>query len=183
MLVAEEGQRDRTRYTMLETLHAYAHERLEASGDADYWRRRHAVHFAAVADAAGLGFRGADDLWWLARTIDELNNLRAAITWGLDRPDDDDRRRAVQTIGALVIAQEHRSSAIDAMALLAVDTGADRLSPKWRPLVLSCAAAFTANRGDVLTFDADLMTGTDPEAQRAPRSRRRAGRRGPVASD
>ena len=46
MVVADERRRRRTRYQLLETLRAYARERLDEAGEADAWRRRHAEHYA-----------------------------------------------------------------------------------------------------------------------------------------
>ena len=53
MVNAEKTPEDTTRYSMLETLRQYARERLDESGAADDWRRRHARHYAAFAEAHG----------------------------------------------------------------------------------------------------------------------------------
>lgn len=74
------------RFERLRTLRAYAVEKLEASGEADFWRRRHAAHFAAFAarlDEANAGYADvADRLERLPRDID---NLRAALAWTLEK--------------------------------------------------------------------------------------------------
>jgi len=64
------------RYWMLETIRDYATGRLEACGDAEALRRRHAAYFLEFAEARGV--RGAfdDHLHELAR---EHDNLRAAL--------------------------------------------------------------------------------------------------------
>ena len=50
-LLRQEEQADgEPRFTMLESIRAYALERLEASGEADEIRRRHAEHFLSLAD-------------------------------------------------------------------------------------------------------------------------------------
>ncbi len=63
---------------MLETIREYAAERLEASGEAEEMRRRHANHFLALAEEA----ERADLRWrpgpWLDRLEREHDNLRAA---------------------------------------------------------------------------------------------------------
>ena len=64
MVVAEEAADGTMRYQLLETLRQYGRERLDAVGDADGWRRRHAEHYATVAEAAGEGLRGPDELAW-----------------------------------------------------------------------------------------------------------------------
>ena len=103
MIVAEETPEDTTRYQMLETLGQYARERLDEHGDTDAWRRRHAEHFADWAEDAGPGLVGRDELTWRAREHVELDNLRAAVTWALDRDDPDDIGLALRVIGALAV--------------------------------------------------------------------------------
>ena len=101
MIVTEETADDTTRYQMLETLGQYARERLDEHGDTDRWRRRHAEHFADWAEDAGPGLVGRDELAWRTRENVELDNLRAAVTWALDRDEPDDIRLALRIIGAL----------------------------------------------------------------------------------
>ena len=101
MVVAEETAEGTTRYQMLETLGQYARERLDEHGDTDRWRRRHAEYFADWAEEAGPGLVGRDELVWRTRESAELDNLRAAVTWALDRDDPDDIRLALRIIGAL----------------------------------------------------------------------------------
>ncbi|HXY95127.1 MAG TPA: adenylate/guanylate cyclase domain-containing protein, partial [Acidimicrobiia bacterium] len=56
-MVVAERDRLRNRYQLLETMRAYARERLEESGEADAWRRRHAAHYATFADLASPALR------------------------------------------------------------------------------------------------------------------------------
>ena len=84
MLVADSPATGTTRYSMLETLRAYARERLNEGEDADSWRRRHAEHYAAFAERAGPLLRGPDELAWRRQVRAELDNLRAAFAWSLD---------------------------------------------------------------------------------------------------
>ncbi len=101
MVVAEETAEDTTRYQMLETLRQYARERIDEQGDPDRWRRRHGEYSAAWAEEAGAGLVGPDELAWRSRESAELDNLRAAVTWALDRDDPDDIALALRIIGAL----------------------------------------------------------------------------------
>jgi predicted ATPase len=55
------------RVTMLEALHEYAVERLEASGEAEVLRGRHAAYYLTLAEAAAPGSSGAAQATWLAR--------------------------------------------------------------------------------------------------------------------
>jgi len=75
-VVAEEP-----RFGMLETIRAYALERLEASGASDTVRGRHAAYVVSLAEAAPPHFFSADRDVWLAGLDGEIDNLRAALTW------------------------------------------------------------------------------------------------------
>jgi len=100
-MVVREPRSDGTRYTLLETLRQYARERLEERGEADTVRRRHARHYAAVAAAIEAALRSADELAARRRLNDDLDNLRAAVTWALDREARDERSFGYQIIAHL----------------------------------------------------------------------------------
>jgi predicted ATPase/class 3 adenylate cyclase len=72
--------RDGDRFWMLETIREYAVERLEASGEADQLRRRHAEHFLALAEEAEPHAREVDPAT-LDRLDREADNMRAALDW------------------------------------------------------------------------------------------------------
>jgi predicted ATPase/DNA-binding SARP family transcriptional activator len=80
-LLRQEEQVDgEPRFTMLESIRAYALDRLEASGLADESRRRHAEHFLSIADRIQDDFRTKPDVDWLALER-EHDNFRAALSW------------------------------------------------------------------------------------------------------
>jgi len=60
---------------MLETIWEYALEQLEASGEAEALRRRHAKYFLALAEDSAPQFRGAGPLKLLDRIKVEYGNL------------------------------------------------------------------------------------------------------------
>jgi predicted ATPase/class 3 adenylate cyclase len=70
--------RDSGRFWMLETIREFAVERLEASGDADDRRDRHAQYFIGLAEAAEPHIM-RDDLGWLDRLDADADNFRAAL--------------------------------------------------------------------------------------------------------
>src|SRR6266545_4875808 len=72
--------RDGDRFWMLETIRAYALERLEQSGEAHELRGRHAEHFLALAEEAEPHAREVDAAW-LDRLDRDADNLRAALDW------------------------------------------------------------------------------------------------------
>jgi predicted ATPase/class 3 adenylate cyclase len=73
-----------TRFVLLETLHEYARERLEASGEAEELRRRHTAYFLELAQRAAV-HGGTVEAGWLERLEREHDNLRAALGWTHDR--------------------------------------------------------------------------------------------------
>ncbi|GAA5076283.1 hypothetical protein GCM10023259_079550 [Thermocatellispora tengchongensis] len=75
---------DGGRYRMLETIRAYAAERLEESGEREAMRRAHAYHFAAFAEETDRHLRGHDQIARLAELSAEHDNLSAALRWALD---------------------------------------------------------------------------------------------------
>ena len=138
------------------------------TGDADHWRRRHAEHYATFAETAGPGLRGPDEVLWAARLVAELDNLRAAVGWALDRDDPADRELAVRIVAALASVTA-MSTTVDrarragrAMAAAA----AEQCRPELRSPVLGPAAYYEMQPGP---------PGARPRtrAERPPRRRRR----------
>jgi predicted ATPase/DNA-binding CsgD family transcriptional regulator len=72
---------DLPRYRLLESLRAYAAERLTAGGADTDLRRRHAAHYLAVAELAAERLRGPEQRAWLDRLTAEQPNLRAGLAY------------------------------------------------------------------------------------------------------
>ena len=70
---------DTPRYRLLESLRAYAAERLAASGAGTDLRQRHSAHYLALAELAAERLRGPEQRAWLDRLTIEQPNLRAAL--------------------------------------------------------------------------------------------------------
>jgi predicted ATPase/DNA-binding SARP family transcriptional activator len=85
-----------TRYRLLETVRQYAAERLEARGDADVVRRRHATHYRSMLDAAWAPIRLDKTAAWTERLTAELDNLRVALGWARDTGDADELLRLAE---------------------------------------------------------------------------------------
>jgi tetratricopeptide (TPR) repeat protein len=66
---------------MLETMHEFALERLEARGEVAVLRRQHALFFLAFAEAADLHFHSPTQEAWMQRLDYDYDNLRAVLTW------------------------------------------------------------------------------------------------------
>ena len=87
-----------TRYQMLETLRQFAIERLDERDELDHWRRRHAEFFADFAEVIGPALLGPDEVAVRERLYADLDNLRAASTWAIDRDDADDEELGVRIL-------------------------------------------------------------------------------------
>jgi tetratricopeptide (TPR) repeat protein len=105
LLRQEEGPEGEPRFVMLETIHEYARERLEASGEAEEIRRLHAEYFLALAEEAEPELSGADQLACLERLEAEHDNMRAALSWSLEK----EPETALRLAGALARFWEIRS--------------------------------------------------------------------------
>jgi len=77
-------RRQDDRFAMLDTIHEYAVERLDASPDAPAVRERHARHFLAVAESGAVAFGAGDPGEWIRRATADDDNLRAALTWAIE---------------------------------------------------------------------------------------------------
>jgi tetratricopeptide (TPR) repeat protein len=71
------------RFWMLETIRAFALERLEASGEADELSERLVRDCLALAREAQPGLVGRDQKEWVSRIEAERDNIRSALEWSL----------------------------------------------------------------------------------------------------
>lgn len=81
LLHQTEGQNGETRFEMLETLREFGLEQLEASGEQETIRQRHANYCLSLAENAEARLESADQIEWLNRMEQEHDNLRAALEW------------------------------------------------------------------------------------------------------
>ena len=75
------------RYRMLETVREYGLEQLEASGEANGVMERLSVWAFALAGPGNVQMFGLAPLSWLERCETEFDNLRAVLSWALERRD------------------------------------------------------------------------------------------------
>jgi DNA-binding CsgD family transcriptional regulator/tetratricopeptide (TPR) repeat protein len=81
LVVVPGGAGSDNRYRMLETIRAYALEKLEASGEEAALRSLHAAFFLELAEEAEPELLGPEKVKWLERLEREHDNSRAALLW------------------------------------------------------------------------------------------------------
>jgi predicted ATPase/class 3 adenylate cyclase len=91
---ADEG----IRFRLLETIRAFAVERLAAEGREADARRRHALAYLALAETAAPNLPGPHQPRWLDRLTIDYPNLRAAARWAVDSGDVDIAQRFVASM-------------------------------------------------------------------------------------
>lgn len=70
-----------TRYRFHEIVHQYAYEKLIESGLEENIRTQHLRYYVRFSELAELALIGPAQIEWMARLIDERDNIRAALAW------------------------------------------------------------------------------------------------------
>jgi len=148
LLRHEERPGGEARLVMLETIHEYARERLEASGEGDDLRRRHAAYFLDLAETAEQGLKGRAQVAWLRRLEEEHDNLRAALVWAQAH----DCTVGVRMAGALWQfwwMRGYLSEGRRTVEGLLAQAGAQTVAPVVRAKALAEGSALVLSHGDV----------------------------------
>ena len=82
-LVVTEKLEAETRFRFLETIHNYAREKLQESGQESRLKNEHLAYFASFAEEAEKHLDDASQVEWAGRVEQEHANIRAALDWGL----------------------------------------------------------------------------------------------------
>jgi predicted ATPase len=137
-----------TRYRLLETIRQYGEERLEAAGEAQRWRARHAAYYASLLHQVRDRHR-RDEVFWAVRLSADQDNLLAAWSWAID----------TSNVGTAfsILAGFARVEVWSSYPLLLAGEAALALSgaaghPGY-PLALAVSAVFASARADVAVTD------------------------------
>jgi len=84
LVVVEREQGAETRYRLLETIRQYAREKLVEAGGGEAVRGRHLAYFLKLAGQTEPELTGPNQVAWLKRLDDELDNLRVALAWAVE---------------------------------------------------------------------------------------------------
>ncbi len=135
LIVADTTSQTQARYRLLETIREYALEKLDEAGESAQLRDRHLALYLARAEEAAPKLGEANQQLWLNWLEGERDNLRAALVWSYEDPDDSRRIESGLRIAcALVRFWEIRGSLPEGMVwferLLAQTD--ERISPEVR---------------------------------------------------
>jgi predicted ATPase/DNA-binding SARP family transcriptional activator/tetratricopeptide (TPR) repeat protein len=110
---------DGGRYRMLDTVMAYAGERLDEAGESAAVRRVHAEYFLGLARSADARLRGAGQLSSLRVFGEERDNVRAALRWAVGARETGTALRLVAAMAThLWMSGTDTAVAAQAMAIL-----------------------------------------------------------------
>ncbi len=135
------------RFDMFETIREFAAEMLAASSEGEAVRVAHAAVFLALAEQAAPLLQGADQRAWLDHLERDHDNLRAALTWAIERPEPD---VAVRLVAALWRFWQQRGYLVEGRAEL------DAIAARAWDLPPTTAARFAESFGGVAYWQADL---------------------------
>ncbi|GAA3545853.1 BTAD domain-containing putative transcriptional regulator [Amycolatopsis ultiminotia] len=148
------------RYRLLESVAAYAAERLHEMTDADAVRERQLQHYLAVAEDAEPGLRGAGQRIWLARLDAEAGNLRVALDEALRPTRAGTADEAVRLATALSWWWLLRGRLTEGARVLSTVLGT--VSPEAAPELAVLHHAFALLTGDRAATPADADAIGDP---------------------
>jgi non-specific serine/threonine protein kinase len=149
LLWQEEGPEGEPRFFMLETIHEYARQRLEGSGEAQDLHRRHAEYFVALAERAEPEMFGARPGYWYVRLRAERDNLRTALAWSLGNAKSANIELGLRLAGALCEFWYHGGHSAEGRRWTERALGsAEDAPPALRARALNAAGRLAYTRGD-----------------------------------
>jgi predicted ATPase/DNA-binding XRE family transcriptional regulator len=151
LLVAGPG-----RWSLLETLRAFALERLSSDHASDDTHRAHASFFCTLAEQAEAGILASEQNVWLERIDAELDNSRAAMAWSVRA----DAELALRISSALYMYWTIRTISDEGLAWMQRALEAARTQPdsmpanpidldRWRAKAIQWAGYMCFNLGDM----------------------------------
>jgi predicted ATPase/DNA-binding CsgD family transcriptional regulator len=137
------------RLAMLETIGEFATEMLRHAGEAEDAQRAHAAYYLVWAEKAAQGLAGTEQRTWLERIDREHDNLRAALSWVLQRRDAETALRLAGALGRYWFLRGHWSEGRRWMeGSLAMDPAGATYPARWAHLAHE-AGRLIRYQGDV----------------------------------
>src|SRR5829696_5079534 len=147
LLRQEEGVEGEPRFVMLETVHEYAREKVQESGEEQEIKRAHAQYFLALAEEGESEVRGPEAARWLERLEAEHDNMREALSWSLGQEEVELGLRLAGALWRFWWMRSHYSEGRRWLEnALAVE---GRGSPSARALALAGIGEIASHQGDL----------------------------------
>jgi predicted ATPase/class 3 adenylate cyclase len=147
LLRQEEGPNGEPRFVMLETVHEYAREKLEESPEAEEIKRVHAEYFLTLAEEAYPELKGPDQFAWLERLEAEHDNMRAVLSWAMERKEVEVALRLGGALSWFWSMRGYQSEGRRWLEEALVMDG--RASPESRAMALAGAGVLAEEQGDL----------------------------------
>ncbi len=139
------------RYGLLETVRAYAAERLAEAGERQAAGAAHADYFLGLAERAEPLLRTADQVAWMARLAAEHDNCSAALRHAIDTGDATTGLRLVAALGWFWVLRDYDAEAAqwaDELSKIAGDDVPPGLADAYALCrILALVGSFTQTRG------------------------------------
>lgn len=149
LLRQEEGLRGEARFVMLETVREYGLESLSMSGESGALRKQHSRFFLSLAEEAEPHLTVAKQQVWLERLEENLENLRAALRWILERGEVDEGLRMASALWWFWHIRGYLSEGrgwLEAFLRLAESSD---VTPSVRAKALNAAGGLATDQGDL----------------------------------
>lgn len=138
------GPHDEPRFTMLETVREYAHERLRDKQEDTWLHRRFADYFVALAHEAQHAVLGPDQNRWYTRLENECENIRSVLLWATER----DIALAVRLCVGLLLFWSRRGHLVEGRRWIeTVLPHINVLAPELQAQLLDAAGVIAHNQG------------------------------------
>jgi hypothetical protein len=153
-----------TRYRLLETIRQYGEERLEAAGEAERWRARHAGYYAGLLPRVRLHAHDSqDEVFWAVLVSADQDNLLAAWSWALGTGN---VGTAFQMLAGFAPAEVWNSYPLLLPGEAALELPGAAEHPGY-PLALAVSALFAAIRADAAGAEELSRRAADANARQA----------------
>lgn len=108
-----DGATSEAHFDLLESIREYGLDRLEARGETELMRARHAERYCQMVEAAETGIKGPAQREWLDRLALEHANARAALSWAIERDEQTLALRLAAALGAFWQVRDHLTEGQD----------------------------------------------------------------------
>ena len=127
----EREQHAEARYRLLETVRQYGSEKLRSAGEREAVLERHAHYYMRLAEQSAREFKGRDQVAWIARVEQDNANLRAALSWSLERGAGDVGLRLAGALWRFWFARGYLAEGRDWLTRLLAQAGPPALTPQY----------------------------------------------------